>query len=123
MRSLLQLKFLMPAALVLGLAISLNAQQAGSQQDQAQPGAQDPSGQQTAAAPQPDQPQSQTFVGKLMKSKGGLVLQDSATNSSYKLDNADEAKRYAGRMVKVTGTLDPATNTIHVASIQGAPTS
>ena len=75
------------------------------------------------SAPQSDQQQSQTFVGKITKSKGGVTLKDSATNSSYKLDNATQAKQYAGKTVKVTGTLDPATNTIHVANIEAAPTS
>ena len=124
MKSLLSLRLLGLAALALGMTISLNAQQAGSQQDPSQqPGAQEPSGQQTMTAPQPDQQQSQTFVGKITKSKGGMMLKDSATNSSYKLDDAAQAKPYAGKTVKVTGTLDPATNTIHVANIEAAPTS
>jgi Protein of unknown function (DUF5818) len=123
MKSLLPLRLLGLAALALGMTVSLNAQQAGSQQDPQQPGSQDPSGQQTMSEPQPDQQQSQTFVGKIMKSKGGIMLKDSATNSTYKLDNAAAAKPYAGKTVKVTGTLDPATNTIHVANIEEPPAS
>ena len=61
--------------------------------------------------------QAQTFMGKIDKSKGDLVLKDDA-GTTYKLDNADQAKEFIGKKVKVTGTLDAATNTIHVASIE-----
>jgi len=38
----------------------------------------------------------------------------------YKLSDADAAKAFAGKKVKVVGTLDEATGTILVASITGA---
>ena len=96
--------------LVIGLAaIPLYAQE--------QPGAQ--AGQSQSSA-QSAQAQPQTFTGKIVKSKGGLALKDEASNTTYKLDNEDQAKQYAGKSVKVTGTMDPATNTIHVANIEMA---
>jgi len=96
--------------LVIGLAaIPLYAQE--------QPGAQ--AGQSQSSA-QSAQPQPQTFTGKIVKSKGGLALKDEASNTTYKLDNEDQAKQYAGKSVKVTGTMDTATNTIHVANIEMA---
>jgi len=88
---------------------------------QEQPGAQSgqsPSSGQSSA--QSAQAQPQTFTGKIVKSKGGLALKDEASNTTYKLDNEDQAKQYAGKSVKVTGTMDPATNTIHVANIEMA---
>jgi lipopolysaccharide export system protein LptA len=101
---------LVTIVLVIGLAtIPLYAQE--------QPGAQ--SGQSPSSA-QSAQAQPQTFSGKIVKSKGGLALKDEATNTTYKLDNEDQAKQYAGKSVKVTGTMDPATNTIHVANIEMA---
>lgn len=35
-------------------------------------------------------------------------------NDVYRLDQQDQAKNLAGRKLKLTGTLDPKTNTIHV---------
>jgi hypothetical protein len=99
------------ATIVLGLGlltISLYAQE--------QPGAQP--GQSPASAQSAQGQQSQTFAGKIVKAKDGLVLKDEATNTTYKLDNEDQAKQYVGKSVKVTGTVDPATNTIHVANIE-----
>jgi len=83
-------------------------------------------GQDPAAQSQPSMseqsPQSQAtqiFVGKIAKSKGDLVLKDDA-GTAYKLDNADQAKAFVGKSVKVTGTLDGSTNTIHVTNIEAA---
>jgi len=86
--------------------------------------AQDQTGAQSGQSPssaQSAQAQPQTFSGKIVKSKGGgLALKDEATNTTYKLDNEDQAKQYTGKSVKVTGTVEPATNTIHVANIEMA---
>jgi hypothetical protein len=51
--------------------------------------------------------------------KGGaqFVLYDSANKMVYKLDDQTKPTKFAGGKVKVSGTLDKATNTIHVASI------
>lgn len=88
-----------------------------------QPGSQDPTAQsQPSMAQQSAQNQQpQVFMGKIAKSKGDLVLRDD-TGASYKLDNADQAKQFVGKSVKVTGTLDAGTNTIHVTNIE-APSS
>lgn len=45
------------------------------------------------------------------------MLNDSATNITYKVDDQSKAKEYVGK-VRVTGTLDSSTNVIHVDSIQ-----
>jgi hypothetical protein len=88
---------------------------------------QQPSSQDPAAQSQPsDQESSQSqpthiFVGKITKSKGELVLKDDA-DTVYKLDNTDQAKPWVGKTVKITGTLDDATKTIHVTNME-APSS
>jgi hypothetical protein len=46
---------------------------------------------------------------------GRFVLQNK--NKVYKLDKQDLSRKLAGSKVRVTGTLDPKTNTIHVMSI------
>jgi hypothetical protein len=61
---------------------------------------------------------SQTFNGKISKSGGKYVLKDTATQTTYTLDDQDRAKQYEGKTVKVTGSLDSSSNTIRVASIE-----
>jgi len=95
-----------PAVLALSL-MSLPA--LARQQDQQQPG-------QGSSAQ--TQQQVQAFMGKMAKSKEGYVLKDDVSNTTYKLDDEDQAKPYVGKSVKVTGTLDPSTSTIHVVSIE-----
>jgi uncharacterized protein DUF5818 len=84
------------------------------------------------AAQQQEQPQQpynsmsqqsdvRTFTGKVMKSGEQLVLKDSASKSTYKLDDQDRAKSFEGKNVKVTGTLDAATSTIRIANIEVEP--
>jgi hypothetical protein len=52
-----------------------------------------------------------------VKERGGrFVLQDKG--KVYKLDKQDISHELAGKKVKVTGTLDPKTDTIHVTSIE-----
>ncbi len=52
-----------------------------------------------------------------VKERGGrYVLQ--TKNKVYRLDNQDLAERSAGLKVKVTGTLDPKTDTITIHSIE-----
>jgi hypothetical protein len=62
--------------------------------------------------------QDQGFAGKIMKSKDGMVLQDSTNRTIYKLDDAEKARQFLGKNVTVTGTLDQATRTIHVSNIE-----
>src|SRR5690242_3370546 len=95
-----------------GLGVSLSAQQtpsstpstpsqAGSMPDQQTPSSP------TSAAPQQPQQQptdatnaqqsARAFEGKIEKSGDKLVLQDSATSTSYKLDDQDKAKQFEGK--------------------------
>ena len=76
-----------------------------------------------AAETQPSQDQPKTDVtitGKVVKSKGSLVIHDEASNSMYKVDNEDQLKQYMGKNVKVTGTLDAQTKTIHISNVEVA---
>ena len=74
--------------------------------------------------PQADQGQSaqaaQSFSGTIAKSGGKLVLKDMASKTEYQLDDQQKAQSFVGKSVKVTGTLDAQTNTIHVSDIQEA---
>jgi hypothetical protein len=66
------------------------------------------------------QSQTQSFQGKIEKSGDKLVLRDSSTQTAYQLDDQQKAKQYKGQNVKVTATMDPNTNTLHIVEI--APT-
>jgi len=69
---------------------------------------------------QPDQNRDQaaTFTGTVVKDGELYVLHDSS-GETFKLDDAERAKPFVGKTVKVTGELDEQAKVIHVESIQG----
>ena len=50
---------------------------------------------------------------------GDFVL--SSKNEVYRLDNQEKVRLFAGQKVKVTGTLESKTKTIHIVAIEPAP--
>ena len=75
----------------------------------------------TQDQPRPDnESQAKTFTGKITKANGKYVLQEASGGSSYQLDDQDNAKKYSGKSVLVTGTLDASTNTIRVQKIEAS---
>jgi flagellar basal body-associated protein FliL len=79
---------------------------------------------QEQTVPQPDSPAAatevQTFTGKIVKSGEKFVLKDTASKTTYQLDDQEKAKEYAGKSVKVSGTLDASTSMIRVSNIEPA---
>jgi NAD-dependent DNA ligase len=71
-------------------------------------------------SPNKEQSEVKTFAGKITKSNSRYVLEDPSANSPYYLDDAKSAKKYEGKNVVVTGTLDAANRTIHVQKIESA---
>lgn len=74
---------------------------------------------------QDEQQQSKTYAGKIMKLQNGnyaLITGQNAQGQAagHFLDNQEEAKKYEGKEVRVTGTLEMASNTIHVTKIEAA---
>ena len=63
---------------------------------------------------------AKTFMGTVILSKGDYVLRSG--DKEYKLDDQGKAKEYAGKDVKVLGSLDRQKNQIKVESIDIAPT-
>ncbi len=61
-----------------------------------------------------------TFAGTVTLTNGKYVLEDPSTKHSYYLDDAKIAKKFDGKMVVVTGTLDNSGYTIHVQKIEAA---
>jgi len=110
------MKRLLSIVAMLGLTgLGLSAQQTPSTQA---PASSTPQQQQTDATS--SQQSARSFEGKIEKSGDKLVLQESATQTSYQLDDQDKAKQFQGKNVKVMATLDPSTNTLHVVDITGA---
>jgi uncharacterized protein YdeI (BOF family) len=75
----------------------------------------------SSISPQPgntaDQPQK--FVGTIVSMNGErFVLRDDANDVWYHLDNQQEAGKYLGKKVEVTGTLEGRSDEILVQSIQ-----
>jgi hypothetical protein len=64
------------------------------------------------------QPEAKTFTGRILTSGDNFVLSDTATKARYLLDNQDKARPYEGKNVEVTGTIDGASNLIHIETIQ-----
>jgi uncharacterized protein YdeI (BOF family) len=68
---------------------------------------------------QQESPQkAKVFSGTIVKNGDNYILSDAASKISYLLDDAKTASQFEGKRVKVTGTVDVASNTIHVATIQ-----
>jgi len=92
----------------LGLSLSATAQNQPAQS-------------QTSAGQAEQQPvdtqSARAFEGKITKAGDKLVLQESSTQQAYQLDDQDKAKRFEGKKVKITATMDPNTNTLHVVDI------
>jgi hypothetical protein len=72
-----------------------------------------------ATLPQSPAPTArQSFSGTIVQSGDMLVLQDESAKTSYTLDNAEQAKLFIGRNVRVTGTIDPTTNMLRVERVE-----
>jgi hypothetical protein len=81
----------------------------------------DPPQQSTAQQTQDsNQADVRTFAGKISKAGGKYVPQDPSSNTAFSLDDQKTAKRYDGKSVVVTGSLDAASNMIRVQKIEAA---
>ncbi len=135
------LSFIATVAVVFSLSswmlTSWNADSLGTvaQAQQTAPNSQQTPGQQPAPGTQ-NQPPSQTqpptqpgqgdqtqqaspadgheFVGTIVKQGDKYMFQDASSGQTYDIDHQDEVKRFDGKKVRVRGTLDPQTKTIHV---------
>jgi uncharacterized protein YdeI (BOF family) len=115
----------MLAATALLCGVTAFAQDTTTQQPSQSPSASQPSATQTdpqasgaTGAQGQMQQATKVFTGKISKDGDRLVLKDSATNMTYQLDDQAKAKKYEGKDVKVNGSLDANSNTIHVDSIE-----
>lgn len=77
-----------------------------------------PSGQQPVQSANPNsQPVAkQVFIGKVVKDGDHLILRTS-DGATYQLDEQRNLSQYEDKTVRINGTLDATTNTIHVVKI------
>ena len=60
----------------------------------------------------------QTFTGKIMSQNGErFILRDETNETWYHLDPQQEAAKFLGKNVQITGTLDGRADMIHVRNI------
>jgi hypothetical protein len=102
----------------LGLAIGSSAQQTPSP-SAATPGQEGAAPQQETDAATPQQ-SARSFEGKISISGEQYVLLDRAAQTSYRLDDQQKARKYAGKEVKVMATMDRVSNILHVIDITPA---
>jgi cytoskeletal protein RodZ len=135
-----EMKKLITVVGTLAMAMALSAVSFAQQDQSAQPSTQQPSaqqpssdmqnGQQTNTDQQGTQPsspsqdsssssmqnsQASSFTGTVVKAAGKYVLK--TTDMNYQLDDQDKAKQFVGQQVKINGTLDNSTSTIHISDI------
>jgi hypothetical protein len=68
-----------------------------------------------------DQPAVNTFTGKIVSQNGErFILRDDVNEVWYHLDDQQQASKFFGKNVSVTGVLDGPTVTIRVRSISEA---
>jgi len=122
------MKKLMTVMATMALAMALSAVGFAQQDQSAQPSAQQPTADQQDST-QPNSPsqdssssmqtsQTTAFTGTVVKAGGKYVLKTSDMN--YQLDDQQKAKQFVGQQVKVSGSLDTNTSTIHVSDISPA---
>jgi cytoskeletal protein RodZ len=131
-------KKLITVMATIALATALSAVSFAQQDQSAPPSTQQPSsdvqsGQPTSTDQQGAEPsspsqdpsssmqntQGSSFTGTVVKAGGKYVLKTS--DMKYQLDDQEKAKQFVGQQVKVNGTLDSNTSTIHISDI--SPTS
>ena len=65
-------------------------------------------------------PTTKQCIPDCVKAGGAYVLVDATTKTIYELDDQKKPAQFAEQKVKITGTYDKATQTIHVTDIQAS---
>ena len=69
---------------------------------------------------QAEQNSQRASVGKIVKSSDSKYVLVDVAGTTYQLDDQTTAKKFVGKIVKVSGTVDEANHTIHVTDIMPA---
>ncbi len=98
---------------LLGLSL-IALQPLGGQVRDSQPAS--PARQQRVAT-QANAHQKETFEGKIVKSGDKRLIFEDRKKTRYQLDDQQLAELFEGKVVKLTGTLDPKSGTIYISDI------
>ena len=80
----------------------------------------DPNAKQQPEKGQAEQNSHRVSVGKIVKSHDSKYVLVDVAGTVYQLDDQTTAKKFVGKMVKVSGTVNEINNTIHVTNITPA---
>jgi hypothetical protein len=69
---------------------------------------------------QPEQKSERATVGKIVESSDGKYVLVDFAGTVYQLDDQTTAKKFVGKIVKVSGTVDETNNAIQVTDITPA---
>jgi hypothetical protein len=94
-----------------------------SQRQKQEQGTQENSYRDQSQDTQQDQQQKDrgSYSGKITEKFGRFYLEDQGKRTSFQLQNTWDAKRYVGKTVRITGTLDTEKNILHVVAIAQIP--
>ena len=67
------------------------------------------------------QQDTQSYAGKVSERHGKFFLEEARSKTAYQLEGTWSAKRYLGKKVRITGSLDTETNVLRIVSISIAP--
>lgn len=110
------MKRLRLVTVAVGLTASAVCLTAARQNQREQP----PASAQPSPQQQVDTQSARAFEGSIAKVNGKYVLEQTSTSQPYALDDQSKAKEFSGKRVKVTATMDPLSNTLHVVDITPA---
>jgi hypothetical protein len=66
------------------------------------------------------QQSARTFQGKIARADEQLVFWDPSSQTAYQVDDQSKVAPYEGKNVKLRGTVDTKTNTLHVVDVAPA---
>ena len=67
------------------------------------------------------QQETQSYAGKVSEKHSKFYLEEARSKTTYQLEGTWSAKRYLGKKVRITGSLDAETNVLHVVTISISP--
>jgi hypothetical protein len=114
------MKWILSLIVLLGLCAAGIAAQQAPPTPPPRPGQADSTPQQERTDASNFQQSARTFEGKITKSGNQFVLVDRAAQTSYRLDDQDKARKYAGKNVKVMATSGTTPNLLSVIDITPA---
>jgi hypothetical protein len=107
--------------MMLSMAAPCHAQETQRQKQEQSPQQNQYRDELQSTAQQQDQQDVRTFAGKITQKNSRFFLEEAVHRTPYLLADTWNVKRFVGKKVRVTGTLDQDGNILHVKSIGTVP--